>query len=381
METTTPDWSSLPDHLLAFIAKRLPTSIDTLRFRAVCGSFRSSIPPPQKTLSPHKGLKLSMPSLPGRRGHLVLAEFTYYEIKPLPSSSNPHQNTNTWLVKCEELNSGKVRFEDPLSRHRLGNLSNKVPESEKLPRYLNLLDYQIKEVAKAYRVEQVYQGKGINRRKPIVFNKAAVSSSFDKIDDGFAIMTIIQGMALVWRNVDKKWTKLDIGFDYFLDIIYHNEKFYALMSSGVAVTVESKSLTVSQVSVPLQIDRFWDWSYLVKSSQGLFLIIKRWQWRVKPIEFKVYKLDEQKCGWVQVMDGLEDSVFFVGDDCSFCLSAKRFPGCKGNSVYFKHGPFEVNDCHPGTDGGIFNLKDSTVGGLSDFPGYSKIFCPRPSWVD
>ncbi|XP_044470502.1 F-box protein SKIP23-like [Mangifera indica] len=375
METTTPDWSSLPEHLLASIAERLPTRIDTLRFRAVCSSFRSSIPTPPKTLSPHNNLKFSIPSLSVRhQGHLVLAEFTYYAIRPLPSCSDSHEIANTWLVKCEDLNSGKVRFEDPLTRYRLR--FKKVPKLEKLPWSLNLLDYQIKEVAKVYRLEQVYHGNGFNRRRPNVFSKAVASSSFDKIDDGFAVMTIIRGMALVWRNVDKKWTEIDIGFDYFLDIIYHNEKFYALKSTGVAVTVDSKSLTVSQVSIPLQIERFPVRSFLAKSSQGLFLIIKGRQWPVKQIEFKVYKLDEEKCEWVQVRDGLEDSVFFFGYDCSFFLSAKEFPGCKGNSVYFKRR----HRC-PGTDAWIFDMKDGRVESLSAIPGYSKIFWPRPTWVE
>ncbi|XP_031287390.1 putative F-box protein At1g65770 isoform X2 [Pistacia vera] len=235
MDTTTPDWTSLPDHLLASIAGHLPTRIDNLRCRAVCKSSRSSIPSPPKPLSPHANLKISMPSLPvpGCRGHLVLAEFTFYAIKPLPSIFNPHQTTYTWLVKSEELHSGKVRLEDPLSRSRLGNLSN-----------------------------------------------------------------------------------------------------------------------------------------------------KSWHRRNQQFEFKVYKFDEEKREWVEVMDGLDDSVFFVGDDDSFSLSAKEFPGCKGNCVYFKEAdPFKVSDCHPGTDGWIFDLKDGTVGGLSAFPGYSNIFRPRPTWVE
>ncbi|XP_031287389.1 F-box protein SKIP23-like isoform X1 [Pistacia vera] len=383
MDTTTPDWTSLPDHLLASIAGHLPTRIDNLRCRAVCKSSRSSIPSPPKPLSPHANLKISMPSLPvpGCRGHLVLAEFTFYAIKPLPSIFNPHQTTYTWLVKSEELHSGKVRLEDPLSRSRLGNLSNKVLECEKLPQSLYLLNYRVKEVAKSYRLEQVYQGKGIKRRKPVVFGKA-VASCHDEKDDGFAVMTIIKGMVLVWRNVDKKWTRIDMDHAYFHDIIYHNEKFFAVMFHGITVTVDSKSLTVSQVAGPQQLHRFWVWPYLIKSSLDLFMIMQSWHRRNQQFEFKVYKFDEEKREWVEVMDGLDDSVFFVGDDDSFSLSAKEFPGCKGNCVYFKEAdPFKVSDCHPGTDGWIFDLKDGTVGGLSAFPGYSNIFRPRPTWVE
>ncbi|XP_031286483.1 uncharacterized protein LOC116145194 [Pistacia vera] len=92
----------------------------------------------------------------------------------------------------------------------------------------------------------------------------------------------------------------------------------------------------------------------------------------------VYKLDEEMCEWVEVEDGLEDRVFFLGDDCSFSLSAKEFSGCKGKSIYFKHGPSRIDGFLPGIDGGIFDLKDRTVRHL--FAECSKIFWPPPSWV-
>ncbi|XP_031287368.1 F-box protein SKIP23-like [Pistacia vera] len=174
----TPDWSSLPDHVLAAIAKHLQTPIDTLCFRAVCNSFRFSIPPP-KLPSPRPDLKISIPpQTTSRRGHLVLAEITFYAIEPHTKISYPHQ-TETWVVKMEELNSGKVRLEDPLCRLRLGNLSNKIPKLEKLPESLNLLDYRVKEVAKAFRLEMVAQGKGINRKKQVVYSKAVVCTYQD----------------------------------------------------------------------------------------------------------------------------------------------------------------------------------------------------------
>ncbi|XP_031287372.1 F-box protein SKIP23-like [Pistacia vera] len=268
----------------------------------------------------------------------------------LPGYSNIFRPRPTWVER------------------RLGNLSNKVPESEKLPQSLDLRNYRVKEVAKSYRLEKVYQGKGINRKKPVVFEKAVVSSCYDESDNGFALMTIMGGLVLVWRNVDKKWATIIIDYEFPLDIIYHNEKFFALMICGVTVIVDSKSLTVSEVAgPPIEIAM-----YLVKSSQDLFMITKNWQRRNEPAEFKVYKLDEEKCEWVEVIDGLEDSVFFVGNDGSFSVSAKEFPGCKGDCVYFKEGPIR---------GGIIDLKDGTVGGFSAFPGYCNIFWPRPTWVE
>ncbi|XP_031288097.1 F-box protein At2g17036-like [Pistacia vera] len=280
------------------------------------------------------------------------------------------------------------------------SLSNKLSKLTKLPRSFNLLDYRVKEVAKAYRLELVDEFS-----KSIVFSTAVVSSH-DVTGDGFAVMAIDQG-----------------------------ELFYASTAKGLTISVDYTSLTVTQVAGPLE--RLTFWTNLVKSFNDLFLIVdavifcwkfnrisvrslKRfWRqkspvfvlhyavcellslvyfadmfsilrpktptlivkcspWRHERHRFKVYKLDEEMCEWVEVEDGLEDRVFFLGDDCSFSLSAKEFSGCKGNSVYFKHGPFRIDGFLPGIDGAIFDLKDRTARHL--FAEYSKILWPSPSWV-
>ncbi|XP_031254279.1 F-box protein SKIP23-like [Pistacia vera] len=370
--STTSDWSTLPEDLLISVAKRLHKRIDVLCLRAICKSFRSSIPPPPKPLSP-LSLNISIPATSVHHaspGCLELARFTFYAIQPLTPISYPRQSTETWLVKIQELNSGKVRLEDPLSRLGLGNSSNKLYKSRKLPRSFNLLDYRVKEVAKAYRIELVHQFD-----EPVVFSKAVVSSH-DGIDDGFAVMAIVQGNLVVWRNLDKKWSRIRFNNSFSGDIIYHNHKFYAATARGLTVSVDCNSLTVTQVAGPLETLTFW--TNLVKSFDDLFVIVKFWAWKDERNDFKVYKLDEEIGEWVEVVDGLEDRAFFLGDDCSFSISAKEFPGCKGNSVYFKHGPFRNDGCLPGTDGGIFDLKDRTVRRL--FAEHSKIFWPPPRWV-
>ncbi|PHT29526.1 hypothetical protein CQW23_30876 [Capsicum baccatum] len=54
------------------------------------------------------------------------------------------------------------------------------------------------------------------------------------------------------------------------------------------------------------------------------------------VKFKVYKLEEEEQCWKEATS-LNDLVIFVGEDASFlsyCVSAKDFPRCRGNMIYF-----------------------------------------------
>ena len=74
----------------------------------------------------------------------------------------------------------------------------------------------------------------------------------------------------------------------------------------------------------------------------------------KTVNFEVYKLD-QECGrWVRV-ENLGDRVFFLGNDCSFSVSATDFSGCKGNCIYFIYED----------DNGVFNRKTGKIVNFQD----------------
>ncbi|XP_031287348.1 F-box protein SKIP23-like [Pistacia vera] len=197
----------------------------------------------------------------------------------------------------------------------------------------------------------------------------------------------------VWRKGDEEWTTINFGSDriFFEDVVYHNDKFYALTSMGHAITVDLKSLKVSEVSGPMGNGNY---KYLVPSCKELFFIDKPFfedfiqcgfeddsDERSYPVSLNVFKLDEENHVWFPVMNDLEDRVLFCSSDCSFSISAKEFAGCKKNCVYFTDDSFDKGrDDHPGWDAGIYDLEDDTVGALSDFPEYSKIFWPPPVWL-
>lgn len=63
-----------------------------------------------------------------------------------------------------------------------------------------------------------------------------------------------------WRSWDEGWTTINFSSDrvFFEDDVYGSDKFYALTSMDHAITVDSKSLKVSEVLAPVS-----DGNYLV----------------------------------------------------------------------------------------------------------------------
>ena len=123
--------------MLEEITKRLDTRIDILHLRAVCKTWRSSIPFPSLTLNP--------------MSHLLLKENVIYCLEP---DKEPNEKaTNCWFVKIEEMESGKVCVKDPLSGLPIEDINRSLPKK------LNLLDYRVREVFKHYYLQFVGSGK------------------------------------------------------------------------------------------------------------------------------------------------------------------------------------------------------------------------------
>ncbi|KAG5623247.1 hypothetical protein H5410_008465 [Solanum commersonii] len=49
---------------------------------------------------------------------------------------------------------------------------------------------------------------------------------------------------------------------------------------------------------------------------------------------KIYGLNMEEKVWIQVKS-LGDRIFFAASDCSFSLSAQKFPEGKSNCIYFR----------------------------------------------
>ncbi|KAF8074249.1 hypothetical protein N665_1117s0005 [Sinapis alba] len=86
----------------------------------------------------------------------------------------------------------------------------------------------------------------------------------------------------------------------------------------------------------------------------------------KTHKIMVFRQDEEQ-GLGPYTDDIGDLCIFLGDNESFCLSAKDYPGLNPNSVYF---------CGHGSGFGFYDLATRTISYLSDSP-------PRPGrmfWI-
>lgn len=321
-------------------------------------------------------------------------------------------STNGWLIRVENAASKKLRLIDPLSR--LIKVK-RLPKGS--PKVLNLFNFHVSEVSKAYGLEYVLGNEpaiDFDELKSVAITKVAISSS--PASDDCVVMAIHSGGKLGFLKLgEKKWTTIDDAQtrsyykkSHYDDIVYHKGQFYAVSTAGRIIVIDSSS-KVTEFPSPVGVQYDGQFKHLVESFGDLFLLIRYLDVEEEffcgrlnsedsedseegdfgylyggnpeyPVRFEVFKLNDEKKQWVRVKS-FDGRAFFVGDDCSFSLWARELSGCKENCIYFSESFFSGDDDdHPGYDAGIFDLVDGTVGPLSSFPGYSHIFWPPPTWL-
>ncbi|XP_054810057.1 F-box protein SKIP23-like [Prosopis cineraria] len=354
-----PNWCDLPSELWRKIGKSLRNRIDLLRFRSVCNSWRSSIPPSLPN-SPSFPLQLPHPINPFTVVFLI--QSTFYRIEPpyQPSSSSP----KGWLIKVEgESNpshSHPLRLLNPLSDRQFSN-----PLSSS-PRILNLLDYRVLELYKSY----CFQQFGFPVKKVVFFPTSCWSDG----EDSVACCIYLEGKLALFKRGDKKWTLVDDENYYYDDVIVYKGQLYVTDRWGTISWVDISSLKLIQYSPPLC--GVGHKKHLVELCGNLYVIDRyydseprRLNYEAAVVDFKVYRLDEEWGTWVDVKD-LEDRVFILGDSCSFSVSANDFAGYEGNCIFFTD-MFDV---------GKYNLGDGSIKTFELDPCSSKLFWPPPSWL-
>ncbi|KAK2988252.1 hypothetical protein RJ640_028636 [Escallonia rubra] len=355
-------WSHLPSNLLHSISKLLDTRADTLRLRSVCAAWRSYIPPFKPTYPPLPPT-LPFPISPNphlhrlRRGHFSLSDSTVYLLQPLTTYKSTI--SKAWLIRIEDGKNGKFRPLNPLSR----TLSEHVPKS--FPKVLNLLNFRVTEIGKGFSLEFVETSKkNVGRKfeelKSILVKKAVVSSSpWTVSGDDYAIMAIHAGKLVFIKLGDEKWTLFDDPKQCD-DIVYHKGCFYAVDYKGRTVVIGA-DLKAKEIAAPMPGRGGGQFKHLVKSGGDLYLVDKYMDpehqmcfneflgdfsfEEINPevqVHVKVFKLNEKEKEWEWV-DSLGGDVFFVGDDCSYSVSARDFDGLKGDCVYFCDDEFQSDD--------------------------------------
>ncbi|ONH97216.1 hypothetical protein PRUPE_7G176900 [Prunus persica] len=425
--------SRIPDELWESIGKRLNTKTDVSQFRAVCKSWRSSLPlfakqfPLQFPIQVTKKCSLSF----------TLNESVIYHLAP-PAATDPRERG--WLICVEEGETGETHHMlHPLSQSTVLQL----PYS--YPKLLNLLEYRVSEVAKVY----------VPRFRDDCWfcGKAALSLNLDFP----AVMMVIRGMLWYGKlGVDRKKciqvSPLTRERSIYEDVIFYQGKFCAVCYNGTAVEVDS-SLDVTMIASPIK-GRF-TLNYLVESSGEVLLELSLApapaevtheggfssgaNYRdlrilgelvlalpqvpapaelAKPVHdedssyeglpqapapaevvhpahdedsdsssgssVKVYKLNADEKEWVEVeAEALRDRILVVGSDHCFSVSTGDFPGCRGSCIYFYNPDNRTIALGRGSmlsQTAVFCLDSGTWLPLTDYPSFQNIFCPPPTWT-
>ena len=373
MDEREVEWSALPMELLLLIGKTLQDRIDVIRFRSICVPWRSSIPI-LRELSPSLPLPLPYP-VRSARNEAFVSQSTIYRLELPDDDDNPKIptcSTNSWLVRVEEFEPGRARLLNPLSSLHIRFLP------DPFPKVINLLDFRVVEVSKAYEL-QYSSGMpiaGVN--KLVLFPNSAWTSY---VEDTVIFALLNEGKLGYVKHGDEKWTLIDDhNFDYD-DIIVYKGQSYVVDRLGTVSWIDS-SMKLIQFSPPLPLCALGNHKHLVESCGELYVVdrffdrerrfghdLRRHIVCPKTVNFEVYKLDQEWGRWVMVKN-LGDQVFILGNDCSFSVSATEFSGCKGNCIYFTD---EKNI-------GAFYLGNQKIDKILDYGAQCHPFWPPPSWL-
>ncbi|KAJ1688999.1 hypothetical protein LUZ63_013154 [Rhynchospora breviuscula] len=300
-KSTYPDWVSVPPELLYLITRKLSDLPDFMNFRAVCRSWRSSVPisdPPQKcpliieerdnlflpdhlrffSLSTGKVFMLPFPNQiiceawigPTLDGYLLVGQY--------PSN-------NTWLF-------------NPLTHHQI--LLPSFDDS-RLPRRI------------------------LQRSGDYVIG---CSESFDP-----------SSLAL-FRLGDKKWNIVGKGCQFTKTCICVNGMFFSydcLEGKTKIVEIATRDL-ISVVPSPMEETQEFVW--LVESFGDILMVVSLESRTNNHYDFGIYKLkvdfdnaNHNPC-WVRT-ESIGDRVLFICGKTGISFKAGQFHGMVGNCIYIK----------------------------------------------
>ena len=306
------DWSALPKEILPLIGKTAQARIEVLRFRSVCASWRSSIPP-LRGISPPLLLPFPFP-INSAGGQSFLSQSTIYRLEPL--DDNPNLSTcssKSWLVNVEEFEPGRVRLLNPLSSL---HISRFVTGSFK--KLINLLDFRVVEVGKAYKLQHSSGMNIAGVNKLVLFPNSKWTGC---VEDKLIFGLFHEGKLGCVKYGDKNWTSVDDHNFYYDDITVYKGQPYVVDRLGTVSWIDS-SMKLIQFSPPLC--GLGNQKHLVESCGELYVVdrffdrerrfdhdLRRYRVCPKTVNFEVYKLNQEWGRWVMVKN-LGDHVFFFG---------------------------------------------------------------------
>ncbi|GAU34247.1 hypothetical protein TSUD_210290 [Trifolium subterraneum] len=348
------DWSQLPTELWLKIGKYLDNHIDILRFRSVCQSFRSAIPPSLPN-SPSFPLQIPHPIYISLNNYLN--QSTIYLIEPTDASSNsnlePSYSSKGWLIKVQASENQPLSLLSPVSDRKL---SYPLSSNNSSVMLWNLIDYRVIELCKSYTI-----GKTTRFSSSVI--KVVIYPNFPwtSVEDCVSCCIFQEGKLGLMKHGDKKWKLVDDKNFYYDDVIVFKGKFYVTDKWGTISWIDVCSLKLIQFSPHLR--GFGNKKHLVESCGSLHVVDRYYSEDMRRnyvgrhrhnrdtvVEcFRVYKLDEEWRKWIDI-ENLRDRAFILSNSCNFSVLAKELIGYKGNCIYFRDA-FDVR---------MYNLDDDKV---------------------
>ncbi|KMT12962.1 hypothetical protein BVRB_4g090440 [Beta vulgaris subsp. vulgaris] len=396
-------WSDLPTDILSVISDLLKSkysNLSILNFRAVCKSWRSSVPPPFLRLHTLLPCTLSCirrsdyPRLPVNYIHhdtpLVVVTTAVYILRQRHSKYS--NSTNPWLVAVEQSNTlepHKLRLCHPLTRLPIeGNVPCKNIimsdfDAIKLSQGINLRSMDATPLK--YDYDDVYHVD-----KVILWSDPLHKSR--KFKHYYVVVLYGKGKLACFRLDgcrDHKGISIPID-GYADDIVTWKEKLWAVSRKGKLYGIDYNSMKVKYaVTVASNLEGNRRKRLFVDSNYDLYLLLAYQNCQ----QFKVFKLDRRH-EWEKVVT-LGDNILFVTFDSCFFASSQHFSGViQGNCIVYPKNCFPTysGSCKsddvlfPSASSGYLQVamckyeETNNSALISTFPRFSAVFWPPPLWI-
>ncbi|KAL3720599.1 hypothetical protein ACJRO7_005419 [Eucalyptus globulus] len=361
-------WSKLPTELWSMIGKKLDTHMDVCRFRSVCSSWRSLIPP--------------VSEFELRAGGGFIGQRTVCLLEPPPTSPRdsrcPPSPREGWLIKIAEKEDlgggGRVQLFNPLSKRPISF------KGGTFPKVLCTMDYRVTEICvERHFIEEDEVGYPGRVRKVITLPDPPRAVR----EETLVVGIFGEGKLTWWKHGDEVWHRLGDPNCRYDDLIAYKGQCYVADRFGIVSWIDP-SFKIVQFSPPVCGDGSGgDRKHLVESGGDLYMVDRYFdeESRFSGIQagdvreaagFKVYRLNQEWGKWDEIRN-LGDVALFLGDYSCFSVSVKGFGGCKGNCIYFT----EINAWWKVR---VLNMEDRSIKRASHSPDHLRILWPPPAWV-
>ncbi|KAL2904800.1 hypothetical protein RDABS01_003510 [Bienertia sinuspersici] len=378
---SSENWEELPRELLELIGKYLDNRIDVFRFRSISTSWRSVVSFSHLQSQPIS-IKLPAPE----KSNAISSHFTICRLEDKSKSS-------ACLVKVVECkSSGMLELVNPLitrkpqfsSSSSSSNNNENDDDNGCNKKIVNLLEFRLVEIIKGYSFK---------------FKKLSSAFRIKKVimcDNNVGILALFKsGKLWYWGFGDERWTHIGNEGSYYDDVMVYKGQYYVIDSLGIISWID-KSMNLVQYAPPLC--GFGQLKNMVVSDNEFYVVdcyleedglavgnpmfdeINNSR-RLRKVDIKVYKLDEEWGTWVDVKS-LGNRVFVLGKEVCFAINVKDFPGCQGDCIYFVDPRMEDRNVRGKVKqlvGRVFRFDNGSIRTVECFPCYKRLFSPSMNW--